>query len=275
MKKVLFSIFALLTIITANLYSQSGWFWQNPKPQGNTIFDIKMFDADNGIFINSDNILRTSNGGQSWQLTYTGFPWENKSISMPDGNNYYMLVDTSTIIKTTNKGVTWQYVSNTPDIKNSFIYFKDINTGFAVNDPGEINSSMAIYRTTNGGLNWHYITSNNSINITSVKFINSQTGFASGRMHISGNIKTKIFKTINGGSSWDTVANNFAMQNPQMYFASENMGFLYGYESGGNGLMYRTTNAGINWSLINHFWVGSISKIHFVDPLNGFTLSAG
>src|SRR5690349_20371269 len=119
MKKNLFLFFALLFIFTANLYSQSGWFWQNPKPQGNAIFGIKMFDAESGIFINSDNLLSTRDGGQSWDITYTGFPWFNKSFSAPAENVYYMLADTAAIIRSTDKGRSWSFISNDPEIANS------------------------------------------------------------------------------------------------------------------------------------------------------------
>lgn len=268
MKKNLILFFALLFIFTGNLYSQSGWFWQNPKPQGNNILGFKMFDSDNGIFINSDNILSTHDGGQSWQRIYTGFPWKNKSISMADENTYFILADSSSIIKTTDRGNSWKYISTQQDIKySSFIYFKDINTGFAVKIPGN-TFSMSIFRTTNGGSNWRNVISNDSIRILSMKFINSQTGYASGVAGVYEHPKPKLFKTVDGGITWDTVVNNFNISFPGIYFINENTGFLH------SNALYRTTDKGLNWTRINNNITGTVAEIQFLDEQNGL-LTAG
>ncbi len=272
MKKNLFLIFAFLFVITSNLYSQSGWFWQNPTPQGNGIMAIKMFDANSGIFVNADNILRTENGGQGWEQIYTGFPWFNKSISMVNGNTYYILADTSIIIKTTNKGASWKYISNKPVIKNSFIYFKDENTGFAVNKIGGNNYSSIIHRTTNGGTDWQNVISNDSILITSVKFINTQTGYASGSKYANNIYKTKIFKTINGGSTWDTVSNSFRLQSSIMYFTDENTGYLCGSEGSASPRTYKTTNGGQTWNTHTQLST-AIYQLQFLDEMTGFAVS--
>ena len=58
MKKFLY-IF-LFTTISNLTFSQSGWFWQNPLPQGNPLFGLKMFDANNAVCVDWDNILKTS-----------------------------------------------------------------------------------------------------------------------------------------------------------------------------------------------------------------------
>ena len=39
MKKLFFTLIILI-LYHLNVHSQSGWFWQNPLPQGNDLYDI-------------------------------------------------------------------------------------------------------------------------------------------------------------------------------------------------------------------------------------------
>lgn len=66
------------------LSQQSGWFWQNPLPQGNGLFGLKMYDGNNAICVDWDNILKTSNGGENWQVIHTGFNTYNSQMSFID-----------------------------------------------------------------------------------------------------------------------------------------------------------------------------------------------
>src|SRR6267378_3371039 len=62
-------LFALPGVAPAQQSQPSGWEWQNPRPQGNTINSVK-FTADkkHGWAVGSDGaILRTRNGGFEWQ----------------------------------------------------------------------------------------------------------------------------------------------------------------------------------------------------------------
>ena len=48
-------------------FAQSGWFWQNPLPQGNTLWGVSFTDANTGTAVGgSGTILRTTNGGVAW-----------------------------------------------------------------------------------------------------------------------------------------------------------------------------------------------------------------
>ena len=52
---------------TCNLSSQSGWFWQNPLPQENTLHSIHFTDANNGWAVGDNGtILHTTNGGVTY-----------------------------------------------------------------------------------------------------------------------------------------------------------------------------------------------------------------
>ena len=46
--------------------AQSGWYWQNPLPQGYTLYGVFFTDANTGTAVGEyGTIIRTSNGGAS------------------------------------------------------------------------------------------------------------------------------------------------------------------------------------------------------------------
>ena len=51
----------------------SGWFWQNPLPQGNSLFGVSFTDANTGTAVGqSGTILRTTNRGATWVSQNSG-----------------------------------------------------------------------------------------------------------------------------------------------------------------------------------------------------------
>lgn len=112
--------------------------------------------------------------------------------------------------------------------------FPSVNTGFAV---GYGNTMI---KSTNGGLNWFNISifSTTAQDLKSVHFINENTGWMCSS-------SDSVFYTTNSGSTWA----------PQIWFASDpNKVFFINSTTGWiltTPNLYKTTNAGINWNLIN------------------------
>lgn len=68
MKKIilLFQV-ALLFLTLTEAYSQPGWFWQNPLPQGNNLNSVKFMNTTTGWAVGGGGtILITTNSGTSW-----------------------------------------------------------------------------------------------------------------------------------------------------------------------------------------------------------------
>ena len=112
--------------------------------------------------------------------------------------------------------------------------FPSENTGFAV---GYGNTMI---KSTNGGINWFNISFFNTTanDLNSVFFINENTGWM-------GSTSDTVFYTTNSGSSWS----------PQIWFVSDpNKVFFVNSTTGwilSTPKLYRTTNTGSNWELIN------------------------
>ena len=57
-------LFMSITGIRTSAFAQSGWFWQNPPPQGHTLGAVASPDPSNVIAVgDSGTILRTTDGG--------------------------------------------------------------------------------------------------------------------------------------------------------------------------------------------------------------------
>src|SRR5215204_7361670 len=79
-----------LLIFSSNLIGQSragqGWIWQNPLPQGNPLNSIHFAkDKLSGFAVGADNtILRTQDGGFTWQRQALAFDLTLSSVYVKD-----------------------------------------------------------------------------------------------------------------------------------------------------------------------------------------------
>ena len=64
--KIIFALFIAVFLFQFTSFAQEGWFWQNPLPQGNDIYDICVIDENHAVAVGNKAILRTTNGGQDW-----------------------------------------------------------------------------------------------------------------------------------------------------------------------------------------------------------------
>lgn len=133
------------------------------------LFDIKMFDKNNGIVcaatdedIEKSNamILKTTDGGKSWKKVYqsnrpfettwkASFPTENIGYVTIQSYNPDPNVKQQRVAKTTDGGNSWQEINLVEDAaaREFGIGFLDENHGFV----GTMNSG---YETKDGGKSW-------------------------------------------------------------------------------------------------------------------------
>src|SRR5208283_954319 len=103
-----FTFFIVLLVFTSNLHSQSGWFWQNPLPQGNTLSGVSFTDASTGTAVgDAGTILRTTNGGTSWTIQPSGTTNNLFGISFTGTSAGTAVGQYGAIFRTTNGGASW------------------------------------------------------------------------------------------------------------------------------------------------------------------------
>src|SRR5689334_6126344 len=63
------------------------WVWQNPLPQGNTLQDFSFVDTNNGFAVGArGTILRTTDGGTSWDILASGTDDDLYGVAFTDSN---------------------------------------------------------------------------------------------------------------------------------------------------------------------------------------------
>jgi photosystem II stability/assembly factor-like uncharacterized protein len=218
----------------SSLYSQSSWIQQYPPSSFSNCY---FYDV---IFLDS----------------LTGFI---------GGTNY---IDTSFILKTTNGGQNWETLKifqTTLRIQN--IIFINYQTGF-------VTGGGLFMKTTDSGANWYNIALDSPLYNIRVYFLNQYTGFATNN--------NKIFSTSNSGVNWTLlftenvhpafVFNKFCFINQNTGYLQGNWFILTNYYSSENGIIYKTTNTGLNWQ--NIYQVNyKIASISFINENEGIYAS--
>lgn len=165
------------------------WIKQT-NPTTNPIVDVFFINPDKGWAVGMDStILRTTNGGQTWQrvdLTVTN-NWYFRSVFFIDELHGWVVGVYGVIMLTNDGGVTWQEVVNGYGESLQSVFFIDPDNGWAVGDAG------TIFRTIDGGYTWFHQYSGVARNfLSSIQFLDRNKGWVTGQ---GGTIKY----TDNGG----------------------------------------------------------------------------
>ena len=185
-----------------------------PKP----IIAIRMLDTVHGWALTDNSILKTANGGISWQdvtpkdhtpdLNVQGefLTTQTALVAWQSTKGYSGQTQSITVLHTSNGGASWQ----TTTINHATGYLVDpprfINTqqGWLVTSlPGGMMQTLnTIYRTTNGGQTWTNISGQGQVTpvvFGGLSFSNAQLGWLG--IGWPGD-QPVIEKTVNGGQRW-------------------------------------------------------------------------
>lgn len=205
--KNVLKVLVMLTLIASTGYGQQYWQKVN-SPASKTLSKCHFTDSLYGWAAgDSGTIVHTSNGGAGWVLQNSGI-------------DYYTIDD---------------------------IFFIDRSTGWALcND--FLFSGTIVLRTTNGGNTWtnyRYPDTTKVFNV--VYFLNQQTGFLTGFSGV-------FYKTTNAGSNWFATYLDtsycpllYQLQKTKLYFINDNTGFACGGQIDIQGMVWKTTDAGLSW----------------------------
>lgn len=231
----------------------------------NTVSDLLSISAisKDTVYVSTRDlsVLKTTNGGVTWQTIRTGSPgsrntsqvfFVNKNVGYLLGNNL------EEIFKTTDAANTWEKLPVDMDFQGvTSLYFTTPDTGYA--SVGNGRSGITL-QTTDGGLSWTAKTLPISWPFNAITFTDHKTGYLAGDL---GN----ILKTSDAGKNWQ-ILNEFPsnLTNSKLVtisFADKNTGFI----AGGKEIL-KTTNGGLNWKIITQP-AFDVKGISFVDTLHG------
>lgn len=155
--------------------------------------------------------------------------------------------DSGTIVHTSNGGNSWA-IQNSGIIETiDDIFFINQNTGWVIAN-GYFGYGTIILKTTNNGVNWNFSRFyDTTLVLNHILFINSNTGFLTGYSGF-------IFKSTNSGVNWvNTYIDTaycpvlYLLPKNDIYFINDNTGFACGGRIDIQGLIWTTTNSGLNW----------------------------
>jgi len=174
-----------------------GQSWQRLPSTGYSDGTVTFPTAQVGLSPYSARIVRTADGGATWQPVWTGTQgtdWVNQVV-FPTATIGFAAG--GCLLKTTDQGQTWQPLPWANGMIRR-LYFLNASLGFALTESGTIpiigpgNIATALYRTQNGGQTWEQLLSSAS---GPYAFISATEFYRA---------STRIEHTRDSGQSWQT-----------------------------------------------------------------------
>ena len=159
-------------------------------------------------------VVKTTDGGVTWNLLPTGTTNALKSVWFTDVNHGVAVGASGIILKTADGGVTWDVVSIYQTVMLNSVYFTDDSTGYAVGSGMVVGLPLGMYinigtlfKTIDGGATWISLPSGTANGLASVFFSGTNAGYAVG---IGGTILSTI-KGIVSISETSRPASSFTL----------------------------------------------------------------
>ncbi len=221
----------------------------------------------------SNNLLRTEDGGETWDAYSTSLGrWMLNDLCMSENGVGLLIGDHGQVYKSEDYGMSWEkdysnlmledVVSDAEIITDSIIVA--VTTGES--GTGGITGGRII-RSDDAGATWVGVA---PASCRSLSFINDSVGYAGGRTNYS---KLNYLKTTDRGLSWQEYQKpNIELETRSICFIDEKTGFI----GGGSYFvaeLYKTSDGGEKWNPIkstalDHFV--EINDIEFKNELNGY-----
>jgi len=264
MKKI--SIFVLMLFVVFFLFSnkiiaQTGWFWQNPLPTGQTLKDVHVLDENTTIAVGgAGTIIKTTDGGISWVAQSSGTNADLYSVYFVDLNiGWTVGSGGGTILKTTNGGTSWSSQGSQNYDPLYSVFFINSSIGWIA---GEDNT---ILKTTNGGTNWIFQQGTFPKSVRSIYFTDENNGCAAGIDYDGNNYFGVIIKTTDGGESWTNQYSGYWLLS--LYFINSNTAWVVG-----GGIILNTNDGGTSWNPQITGTSYQLYSVHFSDSNFGWAV---
>ncbi|HZY09908.1 MAG TPA: YCF48-related protein, partial [Bacteroidota bacterium] len=179
-------------------------------------------------------ILRTTNGGTTWNDQNSRTDLALNSIHFVDQSAGWAVGDFGTILATTNSGLTWTMQASNTTVSLLKTKFTSRQIGWAVGYQG------TIIKTTNSGATWLTQPSGTSSIINALDITDANN------LYVVGDLGT-ILSSTTGGSTWAKQTSGFDTDLYGVAFTSPTTGWAVGED----GKIIHTNNNGSTWSLQN------------------------
>ncbi|MDP1621874.1 MAG: YCF48-related protein [Bacteroidales bacterium] len=269
MKKqiTIFTLLLVLLVSKTGTAQTSDWQWQNPLPQGNHLAEIHVFDENTAIAVgNIGTIIKTTNGGISWDMQESNTQEYLNSVFFIDNNTGWAVGNNKVLLKTTDGGTSWTTIVIDPDPYTFWnlysIFFIDENIGWMT------GSTTHTYKTTDGGMTWSPLIYAPEYGGQDIQFIDQNLGWM-----VSGGT---VYRSTTGGQYWEFSSiyfNNAGDYPYAIHFIDANTGWVVGGNpANGGGLISKTTDGGVTWTAQTSGISEVLYSVFFTDANNGWAV---
>lgn len=211
-----------------------------------------IFATGFALFGNSAVILKSSDGGSSWDISDASNigKWPRTTNVVKGSQDLIIAAGTNGFLRTSiNNGTTWQQVNISSTYNFSDLAFSSPRNIFIAGDEVITNYNYlnnTVKTTTFPG-----------IYLNTIFFVDGNTGYAAGKNSI-------LLKTTDGGATWNKIPFNPALiiNFNKIHFTDISTGFLVG-----NKYLFKTIDGGLTWEKLT--FKHEIKGITFQDPQHG------
>ncbi len=227
MKKLFTALFFLL-VIAQDTWAQT---WARMQSWGLDLESIVWISATEGVSVGENLIIRTSDGGLTWDEVLQEFDTRFLDVAFLEDGNGVAVGEKGSIFTSSDFGETWQQRnSGTQNNLNSVA--KTSSTQLvAVGQNGEILQSF------NAGSTWSKVSSGTNVDLHDITFVNENTAFVAAA-------NGRILKSFDKGSTWTSSVIAGSRGLFGVVFSSE----MIGYVVGENGTYLKTIDGGETWA---------------------------
>jgi photosystem II stability/assembly factor-like uncharacterized protein len=183
------------------------------------------------------HILRSTDGGATWQLAAAPTRATLTGVCFPDGRNGWAVGHDAIILHSEDGGLTWAAQYQGPDLQVSFldVCFLDAQTGFVAGAYGQFLA------TTDGGRTW-----TPRRVIEEDYFLNRITLGPAGTLYLAGEHGT-LLRSADRGATWIPIPTPY----DGSFYGILPLGPKTLLAHGLRGRLYRTEDDGDTWQLVS------------------------
>lgn len=203
----------LVTVLSLFIISSFAQWTQQTSPVKSDLTDIAFYSSNIGYAVGTGGtVIRTLNGGRSWQQVTSPDSSDILSVTVPDSLGVMVTTaatfGTGAVFQSKNQGLTW---------RKTLVDTRNFYAG-AVNKQKLYSASSAIYTSANAGLNWQKQEALNGTSVyTKVDFTDERNGVVAGNISGILTYSADIWKTPDG-YSWYKL-DPFSFPNANAYSA--------------------------------------------------------